>query len=150
MSLTPGIREKRAELLERLARKRRQPIPSGDDNGLTYANTSPYQQESDFSFFGEREEDGDSSRGPSGVTFNGPRLEELPLPSGNRGSSSQFALNTPSPIMQPPRTTNSGPLHSTRSGGTSVSAASTSGSASSVAQAPPSVTQLPAHIESVS
>ena len=138
MNLTPGIREKRAELLERLARKRRQAIPSGDDNGLTYANTSPYQQESDFSFFGEREEDGDSSRG----RFNGPRLEELPLPSGNRGSSSQFTLNTPSP-MQPPRTTNSGPLLSTRSG-TSVSAASTSGSASSVAQAPPSVTQLPA------
>ena len=144
MSLTPGIREKREELLRIVSsRKRRQPIPSGDGNGLTYANTSPYQHESDFSSYGERVEEDDSSRGSNGVPFNGPRLEELPLPSGRSGSSSQFALNTPSPIMQPPRTTNSGPQHSTRSG-TSVSLASTSGSASSVAQAPPSVTQPPA------
>ena len=70
----------------------------------------------------------------------GPRLEELSLPSGKRVSSSQLALNTPSP-MQLPRTTNSGPLHSTRSG---TSVASSLGSASSVAQAPPSVAHLPA------
>ena len=146
MSLTPGIREKHAEFLRILSsRKRRQPIPSGNDNGLTFADTSHYQQESDFSAYGERVEEDDSSSGLDGAPFSGPLLEELPLPSsGKRVSSSQFALNTPSPIMQPPRTTNSGPLHSTRSGGTSVSAASTSGSASSVAQAPPPATQPPA------
>ena len=109
---------------------------------MAYANTSPYQDEGEFSSYGERVEEDDSSCGPNRVPFKGPRLPELPLPSsGNRGSSSQLALNTPP--MQPPRTANSGPQHSTRSG-TSVSVASTSGSASSVAQAPPSVTQLPA------
>ena len=77
MNLTPGIREKRLLLLERLAKKQRQPRPSDYHDGNTSSLTS-----SDFSSFGEREKD-DSSRDPNRVyrpAFHGPLLEELPCP----------------------------------------------------------------------
>ena len=150
MILTPGIREKRILLLERLAKKRRSASDFHCQDGSTSSLTS-----SDFCGYGQREEDGsseDDSSDPNRTSrsaFNGPRLEELPLPSSarrpNSGPSSQHVLTTPSPMQPPQRhsTNNSGLQHSTRSG-TSVSIASTSGSASSGAQPPPSVSQLPA------
>ena len=150
MILTPGIREKRILLLERLAKKRRSASDRHCQDGSTSSLTS-----SDFCGYGQREEDGsseDDSSDPNRTSrsaFNGPRLEELPLPSSarrpNSGPSSQHVLTTPSPMQPPQRhsTNNSGLQHSTRSG-TSVSIASTSGSASSGAQPPPSVSQLPA------
>ena len=117
---------------------------------MTLGNTASMTS-SDFCGYGQREEDDyseDDSSHPNGTSrpaFNGPLLEELPLPSSLTRPSSQHVLTTPSPMQPPQRrsTNNSGLQPSTRSG-TSVSIASTSGSASSGAQALPA--QLPASL----